>query len=116
MAPDSGTPLLAVEGLCKTFRIAAASPPRRVAAVKDVDFTLHQNEFIGIVGESGSGKSTVARMLCGLEQASSGHIVIAGREVSDGSSASHAHMRAHVQMGFRIRNRRSIRVAASPAS
>ena len=100
-APDSGTPLLAVEGLCKTFRMrSGVFRHELLAAVKDVDFTLHQNEFIGIVGESGSGKSTVARMLCGLEQASSGHIVIAGREVSDGSNASHAHMRAHVQMVF----------------
>ena len=78
-APDSGTPLLAVEGLCKTFRMrSGVFRHELLAAVKDVDFTLHQNEFIGIVGESGSGKSTVARMLCGLEQPSSGSIVIAG--------------------------------------
>jgi dipeptide transport system ATP-binding protein len=100
-APDSGTPLLAVEGLCKTFRMrSGVFRHEEVAAVKDVGFTLHQNEFIGIVGESGSGKSTVARMLCGLEQPTSGSIVIAGTDVSDGSAASHAHMRAHAQMVF----------------
>ena len=99
-APDSGTPLLAVDGLCKTFSMRRSFRTDAVDAVKDVSFTLHQNEFIGIVGESGSGKSTVARMLCGLEKPSSGRIVIAGSDVSDGSSASHATMRAHVQMVF----------------
>jgi peptide/nickel transport system ATP-binding protein len=42
----------------------------------------------------------VARLLCGLERPTSGTIVIAGREVSDGSAASLAHQRAHVQMVF----------------
>jgi peptide/nickel transport system ATP-binding protein len=54
----------------------------------------------GIVGESGSGKSTVARMLCGLERPSQGAVVIAGRDVSDGSAAARAHQRGHVQMVF----------------
>ncbi|MEJ2433656.1 MAG: ABC transporter ATP-binding protein [Pseudolabrys sp.] len=100
-APDSGTPLLAVEGLSKTFRTSRGwFRHDAVEAVKDVGFTLHQNEFIGIVGESGSGKSTVARMLCGLERPSVGAIGIAGRDVSDGSAASRAHQRAHVQMVF----------------
>jgi peptide/nickel transport system ATP-binding protein len=68
--------------------------------VKNVDFTLHQDEFIGIVGESGSGKSTVARMLVGLEKPTGGAVVIAGRDVSDGSAAARAHQRRHVQMVF----------------
>jgi dipeptide transport system ATP-binding protein len=99
-APDSGTPLLAVDGLCKTFTVRQGFRRDTVDAVKDVSFTLHQNEFIGIVGESGSGKSTVARMLCGLEKPSNGRIVIDGSDVSGGGRASHAIMRAHVQMVF----------------
>jgi peptide/nickel transport system ATP-binding protein len=99
--PDSGTPLLKVDGLAKTFTARRGLFKREaVEAVKGVSFTLHQNEFIGIVGESGSGKSTVARMLCGLEQPTRGSLVLDGREVSDFSAASHAHMRAHVQMVF----------------
>ena len=68
--------------------------------MKNVSFALHENEFVGIVGESGSGKSTVARMLCGLETPSAGKVVIAGRDVRDGSAASRAHQPAHVQMVF----------------
>jgi peptide/nickel transport system ATP-binding protein len=95
------TPLLTVEGLSKTF-VTHRGLFRRstLVAVKNVSFTLHENEFIGIVGESGSGKSTVARMLCGLDPPSQGKIAIAGRDVTDGSAASRAHQRAHVQMVF----------------
>jgi peptide/nickel transport system ATP-binding protein len=100
-APVVGEPLLKVEGLTKTFRIDSGFFRRSdFTAVKDVSFTLHQNEFIGIVGESGSGKSTVARMMCGLEKLTAGSLVIAGKDVSDGSKAAQAHQRAHVQMVF----------------
>jgi peptide/nickel transport system ATP-binding protein len=98
---DTGTPLLVAEGLSKTFVTHRGLFGKSAfAAVKDVSFALHENEFVGIVGESGSGKSTVARMLCGLETPSAGKVVIAGRDVGDGSAASRAHQRAHVQMVF----------------
>jgi len=97
----AGTPLLTTEGLSKTFVTHRGLFARSgFAAVKNVSFALHENEFVGIVGESGSGKSTVARMLCGLEMPSAGKVVIAGRDVSDGSTASRTHQRAHVQMVF----------------
>lgn len=100
-APDTGTPLLVVEGLSKSFTTNSGFFRRTaVAAVKDVTFSLHQNEFVGIVGESGSGKSTIARMLCGLERPSQGAIMIDRRDVSDGNARSRAHQRAHVQMVF----------------
>jgi peptide/nickel transport system ATP-binding protein len=100
-APDTGTPLLVVKGLSKSFTTNSGFFRRTaVAAVKDVTFSLHQNEFVGIVGESGSGKSTIARMLCGLERPNQGAIMIARRDVSDGNASSRAHQRAHVQMVF----------------
>ncbi|MGA7974921.1 MAG: ABC transporter ATP-binding protein [Pseudolabrys sp.] len=99
--PDSGAPLLVVDGLGKTFTTSRGwFRHDAFRAVKDVSFTLHQNEFIGIVGESGSGKSTVARMLCGLEPPSAGSVVIDGRDVTDGSAAARKHQREHVQMVF----------------
>ncbi len=96
-----GAPLLAVEGLSRVFVSRRGLFERStLAAAWNVSLTLHENEFIGIVGESGSGKSTVARMLCGLERPDRGAVVIAGRDVSDGSAASRAHQQAHVQMVF----------------
>lgn len=43
-------------------------------AVKGVSFTVGAGEIFGIVGESGSGKSTIAKVLMGLERASSGEV------------------------------------------
>ena len=45
-------------------------------AVKGVSFTVGAGEIFGIVGESGSGKSTIAKVLMGLERASSGEVVL----------------------------------------
>jgi peptide/nickel transport system ATP-binding protein len=100
-AAHAGAPLLAVEGLSRTFATRHGLFGRtNLVAVSNVSFTLRENEFIGIVGESGSGKSTLARMLCGLERPTGGAIVIAGRDVSDGSGASRTHQRVRVQMVF----------------
>ena len=45
-------------------------------AVKGVSFVVGAGEIFGIVGESGSGKSTIAKVLMGLECASSGEVVL----------------------------------------
>ena len=45
-------------------------------AVKGVSFTVGAGEIFGIVGESGSGKSTIAKVLMGLERASSGEVAL----------------------------------------
>src|SRR3546814_20886993 len=43
-------------------------------AVKDVNFSIKEGEVFGLVGESGSGKSTIARLIAGLYQTSSGSV------------------------------------------
>jgi peptide/nickel transport system ATP-binding protein len=103
--PSVETPAAApviLEASALTKRFASGGLFRRAdfTAVSNVSFALHENEFVGIVGESGSGKSTVARMLVGLEKPTGGAVVIAGRDVSDGSAAARAHQRRHVQMVF----------------
>lgn len=43
-------------------------------ALKNINLTLHDNEFVGIVGHTGSGKSTLTQLLNGLEKPTSGQI------------------------------------------
>ena len=47
----------------------------------DVSFTLERGEFVCIIGHSGCGKTTILNVLAGLDQASSGHVFMDGREV-----------------------------------
>ena len=53
-----------------------------VSAVDDVSFNIQEGETFGLVGESGSGKTTVARIILGLEKATSGRVLIDGVDVS----------------------------------
>ncbi|MEM8787873.1 MAG: sn-glycerol-3-phosphate ABC transporter ATP-binding protein UgpC [Pseudomonadota bacterium] len=49
----------------------------------DIDLAIRDKEFVVFVGPSGCGKSTLLRIIAGLETASSGHVMIAGQDVSD---------------------------------
>jgi peptide/nickel transport system ATP-binding protein len=81
-AAGESRPVLEAIGLWKTFQTGGGLFRRTTfPAVRDVGFTLGQNEFLGIVGESGSGKTTVARLLVGLEQPSQGNLRIVGETV-----------------------------------
>jgi len=51
-------------------------------AVKNVDLDIGQGEFFSLLGPSGCGKSTLLRMIAGLEQPTSGNILIDGRDVT----------------------------------
>jgi nitrate/nitrite transport system ATP-binding protein len=65
---------LTVEGLSKSF-----NPSNPVFA--DVDFGIARGEFVCIIGHSGCGKTTILNVLAGLDEASSGVVIMDGREV-----------------------------------
>jgi peptide/nickel transport system ATP-binding protein len=80
---DAPAPVLEAKGLWKTFQVGGGLFRRATfSAVRDVNFTLGQNEVLGVVGESGSGKTTLARLLVGLEQPSQGSLRVTG-EIAD---------------------------------
>ena len=51
--------------------------------IKDVNFACKDGEFIVFVGPSGCGKSTMLRMIAGLEDTSSGDILIGNKNVNN---------------------------------
>jgi cell division transport system ATP-binding protein len=57
-----------------------------VVALRDVNINVNKGEFVFIVGPSGSGKSTALRLLLREESATSGRLVVAGRDISRLSS------------------------------
>ena len=64
-----------LEKLCKAFG--------GVGAVKDASLIVEDREFMVLVGPSGCGKSTTLRMIAGLEEVTSGKILIGDRLVND---------------------------------
>ena len=66
--------ILTVQHLCKTYGQGENS----VQALRDVSFTLQKGEFAAIVGESGSGKTTLLNLIGGLDEPSSGRILLSG--------------------------------------
>jgi phospholipid/cholesterol/gamma-HCH transport system ATP-binding protein len=51
--------------------------------LKDVSFSINENERVAILGESGGGKTTVLKLMLGLIRPDSGTIVIDGEEIND---------------------------------
>ena len=81
---DHDDAAVVVRSLSKSFRgrPGYGRHARSFVAVDDVSFTVARGASLGIVGESGSGKTTIARVLAGLERASSGTVAVAGRDRS----------------------------------
>ncbi|MBI5928175.1 MAG: sugar ABC transporter ATP-binding protein [Chloroflexi bacterium] len=51
-------------------------------ALKDVDFNIYQGKVNVLVGENGAGKSTLMKILAGVEQVSSGKLILNGKEIA----------------------------------
>jgi peptide/nickel transport system ATP-binding protein len=91
--------LISVQDARKVFRTGG----REVTALDGVSIEVGENESVGIVGESGSGKTTLARILVGLEQATSGQIAIDGIPAGNWASLSakeRRRLRSTVQIVF----------------
>lgn len=72
-------PLLEISAVDMRF----TTPKGTFEALKDVNLKITEGEFVSLIGHSGCGKSTVLNLVGGLLQASSGGIILDGREVSE---------------------------------
>ena len=53
----------------------------QVKALDGVNLSVEEGEFLAVVGTSGSGKSTLLHMLGGLDYATSGSVLVSGKEI-----------------------------------
>ena len=67
-----------VRGLSKIYE----DNGREVVALKDVNLEVKESEFVMIVGPSGCGKTSLINIIGGLDEASSGEVLLDGRAVS----------------------------------
>lgn len=66
-----------VTDLCKSY----GTGNTKVEALKNVNLTINQGEFVAVVGASGSGKSTLLHLLGGVDKPSSGKVYIDGVDI-----------------------------------
>lgn len=92
-----------VVDVSKEFRLRRqriAEPRPVLRAVDQVNLEIPRGTTYGLVGESGSGKSTLARLITRLVDVTTGHIEIAGEDVTHYTGARLRGFRNQVQMVF----------------
>jgi putative ABC transport system ATP-binding protein len=87
--PDNSPSLIDVRAVRKTFKTAAGD----FQALKGVNLSIQQGEFVGIVGKSGSGKSTLMNMITGIDRPSAGDVYVNRTHLNDMSEAKMAKWR-----------------------
>ncbi|MCD7101315.1 ATP-binding cassette domain-containing protein [Pseudoclavibacter sp. 13-3] len=98
----NAAPLLKVTDLVKDYVARGFGRTTSVThAVKGVSFTLEAGQTYALVGESGSGKTTTGRMICRLEDITSGSVELDGRDYThDPERVLRQSLRGSVQMVF----------------
>src|SRR5438034_3688522 len=98
------SPFLELENVETHFPVERGFVFRRqigtVKAVDGVTFSLKEGEILGLVGESGCGKSTLGRTILQLIPATSGAVMLAGRNLATLNRAELRKARADFQMIF----------------
>lgn len=70
---------LEVTGLRKVYTTRFGG--NKVEALRDVNFTVEDGEYVAVMGESGSGKTTLLNILAALDKPTAGRVVLDGQEL-----------------------------------
>lgn len=72
--------ILEVKSLKKVYTTRFGG--NKVEALKNVNFSVEQGEYVAIMGESGSGKTTLLNILAALDKPTAGSVVLDGKDLS----------------------------------
>ena len=87
--------IIELDGVRKTYATGAIA----VEALRGIDVSISEGEYVAIIGPSGSGKSTLMHILGCLDVPTEGRYELAGRDVSDLEETDLAHIR-NAEIGF----------------
>jgi len=89
------------KGVRKTYESDGAP----VRALRGLDMTMDEGEFVAVMGPSGCGKSTLLNLVAGLDAPTEGEIIVAGESLSDKDENELARMRRrHIGIVFQFFN------------
>lgn len=71
---------LSINGVSRSFASTTGSGP--TLALQATSMTVEENDFITILGPSGCGKSTLLRIVAGLDQQTSGEVLLEGKRIT----------------------------------
>lgn len=71
---------IVIEKLTHTYQSGSINA---YTALKDIELTIGEGEFVGLIGHTGSGKSTLIQQLNGLMQPTSGRVIVDGFDMND---------------------------------
>ncbi len=98
---NSGRCLISLRGVGKTYRRGS----EELHVLQGLNLDVEAGEFVAFMGPSGSGKSTLLNLLGGLDQPTTGSIMVAGEDITRLSAAELTEWRArHVGFVFQMYN------------
>jgi len=87
--------MIDVQGVSREFHTAGVT----VHAVRDVSLQVPRGEFLAVIGRSGSGKTTLLNIIAGLDEPTSGTVLIDGDDITRFNDSQMTEMRRH-KIGF----------------
>lgn len=93
--------ILKLEAVTRTFRNGEVE----TKVLRGIDLALYEKDFTVVLGASGSGKSTLLNLIGGIDRASSGKVLFAGKNLAEASDAELTLFRRdHVGFVFQFYN------------
>ncbi len=87
----SGSPAIRTEAVCRHYQMGHSV----IRAVDGISLQVREGEFIALLGSSGSGKSSLLNLIAGLDQPTSGSVIVGGKNLAQLSRPELARHRLH---------------------